>query len=564
MAERHWGNYNPTDDMLADAANGQDPFGVGGSQYKPGYENLPSQVNINQGAPPTALRIDPTSILRLPKTEARKGVRDVIKSSFDFSKVPAIDLTTEGLLDASDTEGTLKRTATDGVQSGQTSTDTAATTIDNLNAMRMAPPTVDPEQTADAYGMINTPMPTMQDTTIDQWNPAYRNFAIGSAIGNLFNGRGLDGAIQQFGAFADTQQNQAQLAYQKQVAEATQRRQTGLDKLKIIQDIYGTDRQVFNDQNDSIDRQIKIVQDAENRRLDNEAKMDRVMYQAESSMDRVLVKGEIDAAQGKVTAESKLRTELFKIVTTGNREHYINAAKLLNELTPGLNLPTDKDREWTQKELDLMSKIIYRDKILGPTIEGIQAGTRLKDEQAKQASARTKLLEEQFKWYGKDKASEIAKRQAEIENMAADNTLNREKFNENKSQIKELMRQGYEAQKLTYTNAQKEVDRLQQELLAYEKDYRSWAKPTPEDIKELARRKEALAAAKTAVTDADRVLKDMIKQREDLIKELNKLEPTDPVVAPAKPPAGSLNFSGSDFNQNFGGDIDGGVARNRP
>lgn len=516
---------------------------------------LPNQVNLD-GVSQT-LGLDPASILKLPKTEAKKGVDQVIKSNFDFMRIP--DLTPGELLDASDTEGTLKRTATDGVQPGLTKEDAAATTIENLNAMRMAPPTVDPEQTQDAYGMINTPMPTMQDTTIDQWNPAYRNFAIGSAIGNLFNGRGLDGAIQQFGAFADTQQNQAQLAYQKQVAEATQRRQTGLDKLKIIQDIYGTDRQVFNDQNDSIDRQIKIVQDAENRRLDNEARKELEGIRGDIRLQGIALKGASDLAKNQATNEARFINTALKIMSNGGPQMYPQLAVLMNQ-EMGTSFPTD-GRPFTPQEQRSLAAAAYTIGITQPTINNLNEKNKLIGAQTEQTKARTKLLEEQFKWYGKDKASEIAKRQAEIENMAADNTLNREKFNENKSQIKELMRQGYEAQKLTYTNAQKEVDRLQQELLAYEKDYRSWAKPTPEDIKELARRKEALAAAKTAVTDADKVLKDMIKQREDLIKELNKLEPEAPVVTPAKPPTGSLNFSGSDFNENFGGDIN---ARNRP
>jgi hypothetical protein len=515
---------------------------------------LPNQVNLD-GVSQT-LGLDPTSILRLPKTEAKKGVDQVIKSSFDFMRIP--DLTPGELLDASDTEGTLKRTATDGVQSGQTLADTAATTIENLNAMRMAPPTVDPEQTQDAYGMINTPMPTMQDTTIDQWNPAYRNFAIGSAIGNLFSGRGLDGAIQQFGAFADTQQNQAQLAYQKQVAEATQRRQTGLDKLKIIQDIYGTDRQVFNDQSDSIDRQIKIVQDAENRRLDNEAKMDRVMYQAEASMDRVLAKGELDAAQGKDTAESKLRTELFKIVTTGNREHYINAAKLLNEITPGLNLPTDKNREWTQKELDLMSKIIYRDRILGPTIAGIEAGTKLKEEQAKQTATRTKVLEQEFKWFGQTKAAQIAKIYADIENMSTDNVLNREVFEQKKNDISKLMNGTMSAQRDAVSTAQKEVQGLRDRLTKFQADLAKVAKPTQAELDTLQGIKNSLKMAKDNHTKQFAILESIIKKNVEVIAKIDEKYKGFSIETPAEN-SGAVSPLFPDLSGGIGPN-----ARNRP
>jgi hypothetical protein len=545
MAERHWGNYNPTDDVLADVANGQDPFGVGGSQYKPGYESLPSQVNINQGAPPTALRIDPKSILRLPKTEAKKGVDQVIKSSFDFMSIP--DLTPGELLDASDTEGTLKRTATDGVQSGQTLADTAATTIENLNAMRMAPPTVDPEQTQDAYGMINTPMPTMQDTTIDQWNPAYRNFAIGSAIGNLFSGRGLDGAIQQFGAFADTQQNQAQLAYQKQVAEATQRRQTGLDKLKIIQDIYGTDRQVFNDQSDSIDRQIKIVQDAENRRLDNEAKMDRLMYDSESKIDQITLKGQFDLANRKVTDEGKLRTDLIRVASTGDRSMYPAIAKTLNRMIPGLNL-SEGERPYTQRELDYISKIAYRTAITDPTVRNLESGANLKDQQAKQAEARTQYIKEQIRFYPAKMKVDIAKAYAEIENMRTDNTLNQEKFDFQKKNMVTILNQSFTVQRDILAKAEQRTKWLRDQIARVEEEFRGYATLTQEEKDQLRTLKNNLADAIIEQNKETQKYRDMPAQSKAILDDINSVG----------------SDAGLDINASSDELIGTGNARNRP
>jgi len=478
------------------------------------------------------MRLPNINPLESPRSSAVAGVDEVVKTNFDFvngsnkplpyQQDPMI--MAKAYLDAHKQESAITNTAgTADVQPGLTKDEAKGQTIESLQAMYKPMPTMDQAEAQDAYGMINTPTPVMQDTTIDQWNPAYRNFAIGSAIGNLFNGRGLEGAIQQFGAFADTQQNQAQLAYQKQVAEAAQRRQTGLDKLKIIQDIYGTDRQAVNDFNDDITRRIGILQTAENKRLDNEAKMDRVMYQAESSMDRLLAKGELDAAQNKVTSESKLRSELFKIVTTGNREHYINAAKLLNELVPGLDLPTDKSRAWTQKELDLMSKIVYRDKILQPTIAGIEAGTNLKNEQAKQAAARTEFIKTQIRFYPAEKKADIAKVYAEIENMKTDNTLNQKKFDEQKKNMVTVLNQSLTVQRDILAKAEQRTKWLRDQIARVEEEFRGYATLTEDDKAQLQTLRNNLADAIIEQNKETQKYRDMPAQSAKILEDINSV-----------------------------------------
>lgn len=512
------------------------------------------------------MRLPNFNPLESPRSSAIAGTNEVVKENFDFvnganksswSDDPMI--VSQQYLDANKQENTIKITAaTAPVDSGLTKDEAKGQTVEALAATYKPMPTMDQAETQDAYGMINTPTPVMQDTTIDQWNPAYRNFAIGSAIGNLFNGRGLDGAIQQFGAFADTQQGQAQLAYQKQVAEAAQRRQTGLDKLKIIQDIYGTDRQVVNDFNDNVTRQIGILQTAENRRLDNEAKMDRLMYQSESKIDEITLKGQFDLAKGKMSEEGKLRSDLIKVASTGDRSMYPQIAKMLNKMIPGLNL-SEGERPYTQRELDYISKIAYRTAITDPTVRNLEARTGLVGAQTEQAIARTRVLEEEFKWYGKKAASEIAKRYADIENIDTDNALNREIFEQKKNDISKLMNGTMSAQRDAVSQAQREVQGLRDRLTKYQSDLAKVANPTQAELDTLQGIKNSLQAAKNKYTEQYAILEAIVKKNVEVMGAIDEKYKGFGIETPAEND-GTLQPARPDIS----GIIGGGVARNRP
>lgn len=474
------------------------------------------------------MRLPNFNPLESPRSSAIAGTNEVVKENFDFvnganksswSDDPMI--VSQQYLDANKQENTIKITAaTAPVDSGLTKDEAKGQTVEALAATYKPMPTMDQAETQDAYGMINTPTPVMQDTTIDQWNPAYRNFAIGSAIGNLFNGRGLDGAIQQFGAFADTQQGQAQLAYQKQVAEAAQRRQTGLDKLKIIQDIYGTDRQVVNDFNDNVTRQIGIVQTAENKRLDNDARKELEGIRGDFKIQGIVLKGANDMARNEATNESRFLNTALKIMSNGGPQMYPQLAVLMNQAM-GTSFPTD-GRPFTPQEQRALAAAAYTIGITQPTIDNLGKKGNLLDEQTRQTAARTKLLEEEFKYYGKTKAAQIAKIYADIENMSTDNVLNREVFEQKKNDISKLMNGTMSAQRDAVSQAQKEVQGLRDRLTKYQSDLAKIANPTQAELDTLQGIKNSLQAAKNKYTEQYAILEAIVKKNVEVMGAIDE------------------------------------------
>jgi hypothetical protein len=224
-------------------------------------------------------------------------------------------------------------------------------------------------------------------------------------------------------------------------------------------------------------------------------------------------------------------------------------------MIPGLNL-SEGERPYTQRELDYISKIAYRTAITDPTVRNLEARTGLVGAQTEQARARTEFLNQQVQWYGQEMTAKIKNIYSEIENRLADNTLNREKFNELKLGLSKRLEESFNAQKVILGQAEAKTRQLRDQYAKAQAYFQALAKPTDADKKILADLKAALAAAESIQVQETNKFRAIPEQSRKVLEDFAQYEDQVPTSAedPMRP----------DFSGLIGGGVDDGVARNRP